>query len=100
VPVRKPRGQLSRLVQCVSCVDFLPWGLCGLGLAEGMEFLSHSYLGRLEPRIWRRCTDYVQSDVSVRCIDCSHLENDYCRIAEYPVTGKEKAISCQFFTEN
>ena len=72
-------------------------GKCRFGQAQGMEFLSHSSLGRLGPRIWRRCEDYVQSDTSVRCVDCRYLAGDYCRIAEYPVTGKDKAISCGFF---
>jgi hypothetical protein len=95
VPVRKGFKQPPGLVQCVSCIDFIPWGECGLGQAES-PFLSHSHLGRLEPRIWRRCTDYAQSDIKVRCVDCVHLDGDFCLVGEYPVTGKDKQISCQF----
>jgi hypothetical protein len=96
-PVRKGRKQHPGLVQCVSCIDFIPWGECGLGQDEDLPFLSHSYLCRLEPRIWRRCEDYIQSDIKVRCVDCIHLHGDYCHIGEYPVTGSDKEISCQFF---
>ena len=98
-PVRKGRKQHPGLVQCVSCVDFIPWGICGLGYAQGMPYLSRSALGRLEPRIWRRCEYYLHSETTGKCIDCLHLEKDYCHIAKYPVTGKEKAISCEFFTK-
>jgi len=96
-PVRKGCKQHSGLVQCVNCVDFIPWGICGLGQAEGLNYLSHSELGRLEPRIWRHCDDYLQSDIKVRCSDCLYLTKDYCNIAKYPVTGKDKEISCQYF---
>ena len=97
VPVRKGCKQHTGLVQCVSCVYFIPWGECSLGHLDGLYYLSHSYLGKLEPRIWRRCNDFLQSDIKVRCNDCNHLDGDYCYIAEYPVTGKEKTISCEFF---
>ena len=96
VPVRKGCKQHPGLVQCVRCIDFIPWGECGLGQAES-PFLSHSHLGRLEPRIWRRCHDYIESDIKVRCADCNLLEGDYCLVAEFPVTSKSKEISCQFF---
>jgi len=98
-PVRKGRKQHSGLVQCVNCIDFIPWGICGLGYAQGMPYLSRSALGRLEPRIWRRCEYFEQVDKVVRCIDCRYLANDYCNIAEFPVTGKNKEIRCQFFHE-
>ena len=88
VPIRKGCKQHPGLVQCTACEYFLPWGLCEYG---------HAMLSRLEPRIWRRCKDYDQSDIKVRCVDCRYLDGDYCNIAEYPVTGKEKEISCEFF---
>jgi hypothetical protein len=90
VPVRKGLKQHLGLVQCVSCEYFIPWGLCDYG---------HSSLSRLEPRIWRRCEDFVKSDIKVRCIDCRLLDGDYCLVGEYPVTGKNKEISCQEFNE-
>jgi len=90
MPVRKGCKQHPGLVQCTSCKYFIPWGLCDY---------DHAELGRLEPRIWRRCEDYKESDQTVRCIDCLLLDGDYCHIAEYPVTGKDKEISCEFFKE-
>ena len=47
--------------------------------------------------MWRRCTDYVPSEVKVRCVECTHLHGDYCYIAEFPVTGADKDNSCDFF---
>ena len=90
VPTRPGCKQHPGLVQCTGCEYFIPWGLCDYG---------HSMLSRLEPRIWRRCDDYSQSDIKVRCVDCVHLDGDYCSIAEYPVTGSDKEISCQYFHE-
>jgi hypothetical protein len=72
----------------VACEYFIPWGLCDYG---------HSSLSRLEPRVWRRCEDFVKSDIKVRCIDCRLLDGDYCLVGEYPVTGKDKEVSCQEF---
>ena len=88
VPVRKGLKQHPGLVRCTGCEYFIPWGLCDYG---------HSYLCRLEPRIWRRCVDFEESDIHVRCIDCLHHKRNYCNIAEYPVTGANKEISCGFF---
>jgi len=98
-PVRKGRKAHTGLVQCVSCLDFIPWGICGLGKAQGLDYMSRSALGRLEPRIWRRCEYFEQADRVVRCIDCRYLAKDYCNIAKFPVTGKNKEIRCQFFHE-
>ena len=90
VPVRRGLKQHPGLVQCTACEYFIPWGLCDYG---------HSMLSRLEPRIWRRCNDYSPSNIKVRCVDCVHQERNYCSVAEFPVTGKDKAISCQFYHE-
>ena len=107
-PVRKGRKAHPGLVQCVSCEYFIPWGKCGFDIFSfwfdyqprlHIPYVSHSYLGRLEPRIWRRCKDYVFLEKSGCCNDCLYLAKDYCNIAEYPVTGKYKEISCQFFKE-
>ena len=88
MPLRKGLKQSPGLVQCTSCECFIPWGLCDCGHAE---------MGRLEPRVWRRCEDYLESDQTVRCIDCASFKANYCLIAEYPVTGADKEISCQYF---
>ena len=88
MPIRKGFKQHPGLVQCTGCEFFIPWGLCDY---------VHSSLSRLEPRIWRRCADYVSSEIKVRCVDCGLIDGDYCLIAEYPVTSKDKEISCQYF---
>lgn len=93
-PVRKGCKQNEGLVQCTSCEYFIPWGLCGYGEET---YQSHSYLGRLEPGIWRRCSDYEFSEEIGFCNDCVFQFNKYCNIAKYPITGTEKKISCKYF---
>ena len=89
-PVRKGCQQPSGLVQCTNCEGFIPWGLCDYG---------HSELSRLEPRIWRHCEDHRTIETTGCCNDCIHHSRSYCYLAEYPVTGKDKPISCQYFNQ-
>lgn len=89
-PVRKGHEQSSGLVQCVKCQYFIPWGDCEYG---------HSELHRLEPRIWRRCSDYNESEFNGCCNDCIHEVKSYCTLAEHPVTGKYDPIACQYFIQ-
>ena len=89
-PVRKGGQQSAGLVQCTLCQYFIPWGRCEYG---------HSELARLEPRIWRRCADFKEAKPNGSCDHCAHHSQSYCLLAEYPVTGRDKPISCCHFTQ-
>ena len=89
-PVRKGKKPHIGLVQCTSCRYSIPWGFCEYG---------HSELARLELRIWRRCADFKEAKSNGSCDDCAHHFKSFCYLAEYPVTGKDKPISCCYFTQ-
>ena len=90
VPKRKGYQQRSGLAQCTNCVGHIPWGHCKYG---------HSELARLEPRIWRHCTDHRTIETTGCCNDCIHHSRSFCSLADYCVTGKDKPISCQYFNQ-
>ena len=89
-PKRKGGQQSAGLVQCTNCENSIPWGHCEYG---------HSELARLEPRIWRRCADFKEAKPNGSCDDCAHHSKSFCNLADYPVTGRDKPISCCHFTQ-
>jgi hypothetical protein len=91
-PKRKrcPQTPNPELVQCTSCINFIPWGRCDF----------RWFWTRPEPRVWRYCEYFESGRLDGSCSTCRHLRGEFCTVAQFPVTSPEKPISCCYFVKN